>query len=102
MNASIIAANLGLESPEQYQSEEELTHLLAEKVEYMMEHEMELLLSWLYRMDISEQKVDQALHPTHPEPANIAIAGLLIDRQKQRIASKLKYKQPNTDNWIWE
>jgi len=69
-------------------SEEELFDLLANQVAYLIEFRMEYLLSLLYRNDVEEVKIDFALSPLCNEPANIAIARLVMERQKQRMATK--------------
>jgi len=69
-------------------SEEELFDLLADQVAYLIEFRMEYLLSLLYRNDVEESKINYALSPLCNEPANIAIARLVMERQKQRMATK--------------
>ena len=45
-----------------------------------------------------KKKTRAALDPSAEEPANIAIARHIIDRQKQRIFTKQHYKQPKSDD----
>ena len=78
-------------------SEEDLLFSLADHIAFMLERELEHLMSSLYRMDISEKKVAAAILPNAPEPANIGIARLIIERQKQRIKTKQEYKQEQKD-----
>ncbi len=73
--------------------EEELLQLLADQVAYYLEHRLEFLLSTLYRMDVSEKKINAALSLDSTEPANITIAKLILERQKQRVFTKQFYKQ---------
>ena len=40
-----------------------------------------------------EQAIRKALAPDAPEIANIGLAKLILQRQKDRIFTKLKYKQ---------
>jgi hypothetical protein len=51
---------------------------------------------------IPEARVNEALSPAHPEPANLALAKLVLERQKQRIRTKREYRQDNLDGWEWE
>jgi len=82
-------------------SEEELFRLVTEQVQYMIEHKMDYLLSLMYRLDIDEDKIQQALFdPMIPEPSE-ALARLIIDRQKQRIMTKNTIKVDKTD-WSWD
>ena len=74
-------------------TEEALLQLIADQVAYYMEYDLEYLFSSMYRLDINEQKIKKALSPTATEPANIAVAKLILDRQKQRVYTKHYYKQ---------
>jgi hypothetical protein len=81
-------------------TEEELLAALSEHLAYMLESQLESLLSTLYRMDVIEAKIQKALRPDAPEPANLGIARLIIARQKQRVITKLTYKQKQTTDWF--
>ena len=98
---ALIARDFELEQTEETMTEEDLFRLLADQIAYMIEHKMEFLLSLMYRLDISEAKVDAALSPACPEPANIALARLVLERQKQRIRTKQEYKQDELEEG-WE
>lgn len=82
-------------------SEEELLDLLADRIAWLIEYRMEFLLSLMYRMDVKEARVEQALSPGNPEPANRTLARLVLDRQKERIRTKQQYKQDDLDGWEW-
>lgn len=98
----LIARDLEIEvSEESILSEEELLQAVANRVAYLIEHNIEMLFSSLYRLDVSEAKVHAALMPGNPEPANIAVAKLILERQKQRIRTKHQYKQKDIDGWDW-
>ena len=96
--SELIARDFGLELGEEPLSEQELFDLVANEVAYMLEHRLESLFSLLYRLDVSEKKTRAALEPTAEEPANIAIARHIIERQKQRIFTKQHFKQPKSDD----
>ncbi len=91
--ASLIARDFGLELGEEPLSEQELFDLVANEVAYMIEHRLDFLISLLYRLDVLEHKIDFALSPHSIEPANIALAKLIIERQQQRILTKQTYRQ---------
>ncbi len=74
-------------------SEQELFDLLADHIAYMIEYRLEFLLSLMYRLDIDEAKVNEALSPGNEEPANVALTKIVLDRQKQRAFTKRFYKQ---------
>ncbi|MCH2046506.1 MAG: hypothetical protein MK212_20490 [Saprospiraceae bacterium] len=79
-----------IETPEQI-TEEELRDILADQVLYWIERNLEHLFAILYRLDVEEELVHQAFAPDAPEPANLAVAQLIIDREKQKILSRQKY-----------
>lgn len=97
----LIARDFELESQEQFVNEEELLRLLADQIAYLIETRMEFLLSLMYRLDIDESKVHEALSPAGEEPANWALARLVLERQKQRAFTKRHYKQNDLDGWEW-
>lgn len=78
-------------------SEEELLRVLEQQVAYYIERRLEFLLSSMYRLDIDENLVRKALNPSSPVPANVAIAKLILERQKQRVYTKRFYKQPKIE-----
>jgi len=94
----LIVKDFELEPQEEQLTEEELLRLLANQVAEMIEYRMEFLLSLMYRLDVSEQKVNFALSPHCPEPANIALARLVLERQKQRVFTKQYYKQEDLED----
>jgi hypothetical protein len=83
-------------------SEEELFNLLADQIAYMIEYRLEHLFSLLYRMDVKEELVRAALAPEAPDPANIGIARLVLDRQKKRNYTKATIKPEELgEDWDW-
>lgn len=83
-------------------SEAELFQMLADHIDWLLEHRMEWLLSLMYRMDVNEQKVQQAIAPDAPDPANIGLAKLVLERQKQRAYTKQTYKPEDLgEEWDW-
>ncbi len=84
-------------------SEEDLFRLLADQIAYMIEYRLEYLLSLMYRLDIDENQVNDALAPFAPEPANIGLARLVLERQKRRVYTKTHFKQEEKldDDWIF-
>lgn len=99
--AAMIYRDFELEPSEKELSEQELLQLLADHVDWLMEKRMEWLLSLMYRMDIDERQVEAALLPTAPEPANLALAKLILARQQQRAHTKKTY-QPKDLGKEWE
>ena len=77
--------------------EAEFLQHLADAIDYWMQHRMERLMSLCYTLDVDEAAVAQAFHPAAPEPANVGLAKLLYERQKQRIHTKRTVKSPPVD-----
>ena len=100
--AAMIYRDFELEPNEAEISEAELLRLLADHVAWLMERRMEWLLSLMYRMDIDEQQVEAALLPSSVEPANIALAKLILARQQARARTKQQYRPADLGKeWEW-
>ncbi len=87
----LIQKDFGLELGDQTVDEENLLALLSDAVAHMIEYRLDFLLSLLYRLDVDEKKINMALSPLSGEPANVALARLILDRQKQRMHTKKHY-----------
>ena len=91
-NQNIILRDFEIEIPSDEQpTEAELFQYLCDRIAWMIEHNMEYLLSLLYRNDVKEEKIHFALSPFEKDPANVALAKLVIERQKERVETKKKY-----------
>ena len=80
-------------------SEEELLNLLTEEVGLMIETRLDFLLGLMYRLDIDEMKIRKALAFGNEDAPNIALAKLILQRQKQRVLSKKMYKTAPIEGW---
>ena len=90
--AGIVAKDFELLSAtEEAPSEEAIFQMLCDRIAWLIEHNMEYLLSLLYRNDVAESKIYDALSPASPYPANVALAKLVMERQKQRLETKRQY-----------
>ena len=90
-----IIRDFGLDIPGQGMDEATLFQILADAVAYMIEHRIDFLMSLLYRLDVLEPDINHALSPFCPDPANIALAKLIWERQKQRVATRNAYRAKN-------
>lgn len=97
----LVARDFGLDIGDKPLSDQELFDLLANAVAYMIEHRLEFLLSLMYRLDIKEEYTRKALAPDAPDLPNIGLTKLILQRQKDRIMTKIKYKQPPLDDTDW-
>lgn len=77
----------------------EVQQLLAEAVNYLLNHNFEKLVSILYRIDVNETKLKTVLKENPGEDAGKIIADLIIERQLQKIKSR---KETNSNNNIPE
>ena len=91
---TIMIRDFQLEAHELPKENQDTLTWLSDYVAYLMAYRLEYLLSWLYRMDISEKAVQQALAPHHSSPANVTIAQLILARQEERTRTKKAYPQP--------
>ena len=85
-------------------NEEDLIRALSERIADMLEKEPEQLMSALYRLDVLEEKIHPVMRPDAPEPANIGLARLVVERQKQRVSTKANVKVPpleGMEGWEW-
>lgn len=94
----LIYNDLNLESGSTL-TDDQLLAIISDRVAWFLENDKDLLLSYLYRLDIEEEKIDNALSPKDIDPANIAIGKLIFNRQKQRLETKQKYKVDPIEGW---
>lgn len=78
--------------------EKEIIEMIALRVEQLLKGDPDLLMSYLYRLDVEEKKINFALESSL-SPVHITFANLIWDRQKQRILTKKKYKQDPIKGW---
>lgn len=84
-------------------TEAELLALLSERIAEMLERRPEYLMSLLYRLDVLEEKILPVMLPSAPEPANVGLARLVLERQKQRMHTKRNIKTEPIEGWKdWE
>lgn len=81
-------------------TESDLYNAIKERVAYLLDSNPELLMSSLYRLDVLEEKINAILAPNSPVAPVEGLARLILERQKERIASKKKYKSdPPIPGW---
>ena len=78
-----------------YLSLEELKIYLSDKIADMMQKNINLLLSTLYRIDIDENKVRALFSGVIKGDIPQGLASLIIERQLQKIHFRNKYKNEN-------
>lgn len=99
--ASLISTGLGIE-PYEYLNYDQLLVMIAERVKYLLENDKDLLLSYLYRLDISMKKINRVLKVQNIVPAHESLAILILQRQKERVETKKKIiVKPIGKEWEW-
>ena len=73
---------------------DELTGLLANRINEMINRDFSALVQLLYRIDVSESKLRQLLQENATSDAGRIIAQLILERQWQKILSRRKYSRP--------
>lgn len=87
-----------IEDQEDANTEELLPHILT-RVEELMERDMGLLMSYLYRLDVKESRVKAALDPGGDTTPSVALAQLILERQLARVQTKQELKQSPIKDW---
>lgn len=85
---------------EAVKNEEQLLKLVEQYVQELIDTDFEKLLLVLYRLDVSEKKVKQALEINGAENATNSIAKLILEREKEKAETREKFSNGNTD-WIF-
>lgn len=83
-------------------TEGELLAFLEAFIQNLLDKNMEELFYVLYRLDINEQKVHQALAPYAKEPPHKVLALLIFQREKQKAKTRVEYAEKNQeegDGW---
>ena len=83
-------------------SAEELKDKLASHINYLINHDFEKLVYYLYRIDVDENKMRHLLQVKQGENAAELIADLIIERQLQKIESRKKFNtQQDSEEEKW-
>lgn len=80
-------------------NEDAILVILVKRVSYLLEHDKDLLMSYLYRLDIPQRQIMNVLKVTNIIPAEQSLARLILNRQIERVRTKKKYKQDPIDGW---
>lgn len=94
-----IIRNFEIEGAGDDVSEDELLDILTGQVEYLMDRRLDYLLSLLYRLDVLEPKIKAVLYNQELIAPARGLAKLILDRQKERVATREKYSAPGDGSW---
>ena len=95
----LIISNFEIEGADAGVSEDELLDILTSQVEYLMDRRLDYLLSLLYRLDVLEPKIKAVLYNQEIIAPARGLARLILDRQKERVATRSKYKSEGDGSW---
>ncbi len=96
---SLISQDLNLDLPLDEVSIDKILHLLGQRVEYLLENDKDLLLSYLYRLDISMKKINNVLKVKTIIPPHQSLAVLIFQRQLERVRTKRSIKVEPIKGW---
>ena len=71
---------------------EELKSKLEKIIAYLLDNEFERLLNAMYRLDINENKFKEALAFNGIQDISERITELIIEREVQKIETRIRYK----------
>ena len=100
--ALALGNHFGLENhPEELTDEKQmhdtLKKMLSKRIEEMIDHEFDRFVNLLYRMDVNEAKVKEALAEKPFSKGVEKVADMIIQRQLQKIATRKTYSSSNHD-----
>lgn len=76
-----------------------LLFVLTHQVKYLMDNNIERLKWILYRIDVPERDLLQALGTTQGEEPERIIARMIIDRQLEKALTRLQHGSSSTEEW---
>lgn len=95
--SKIISEDLDVPIDQELTDEEMIKHI-AYRVEQLLRGDPDLLMSYLYRLDVEEKKINAAIE-TSITPIHVTFANLIWERQKERLEIRKKFKQDPIEGW---
>jgi len=94
---SLIKRDFGLQDDVSFENAssyiDRIKELLAIQINYLLDHDFNELLNILYRIDIPEEKVREALLLSSHGAVATHLVELVLERQQQKAITRLKYRQ---------
>jgi len=87
-----ICERFELEPLENELSESELIRHLSKAIRFYLDKDFNKLLNILYRIDVKETDIKQILTASPPNEIAETLAVTVIDREKQKIQTRKKYR----------
>src|ERR1700761_1137750 len=85
-------------------SEADLRQQLRSFIDKLIVDDFQMLVQLLYRIDVNERKLKYLLQENVGTDSAMIIADLIIERQREKIASRRQFNQqinPDTDEERW-
>jgi hypothetical protein len=95
----LISSSLNIDYGYEDIDQDALLYLISQRVNYLLENEKDLLLSYLYRLDISMKKINNVLRVKNIIPPHQSIAMLIFQRQLERVRTKRSIKVDPIKGW---
>ena len=98
-NAELIKL-LNNELPVQIAVEKSYAEIHAQLSAYinsLIKDDFDKLITYLYRIDVNEQKLKSLLQENPDEDAGNIIASLIVERQQQKIKTREQFSQSNNE-----
>jgi hypothetical protein len=92
---SAVAVQLGVDLPDTADDERRAT--LVEFVNHLIVHDFDKLVSLLYRLDVSEKKINRLLQGFPSVDAAEMITNLMIEREQEKIISRKTFRSPGDE-----
>ncbi len=80
-------------------NEQELQAAITNRVAELLESDIELLMSFLYRLDILEADIDFIMNKQSEIPISEGLGKLIFDKQLERKNYREQYKQTPIEGW---
>ena len=97
-----VVNDFGVEIPNGSSREEMLSKLSA-NINLLINTNFDRLISLLYRLDISEQRLKKELEENPGNDAGDIIAGMIVERELQKLQSRKSFRRDNNiaeeDRW---
>lgn len=88
---------------EKIEDENQLLKLLTRYIQELIDTDFQYFLWMLYKIDVNENKVKETIKK-NPQNSSEIIAKLIIERVKEKIITREKYKaedESEDDDWIF-
>jgi hypothetical protein len=95
----LISSSLNIDYGYEDIDQDALVYLISQRVNYLLENEKNLLLSYLYRLDISMKKINNVLRVKDIIPPHQSLAMFIFQRQLERVRTKKSIRVDPIKDW---